>query len=374
MPIRVLVVDDSAFMRRALTSIIESDARFELLGTAFNGINAIEKIRSLQPDVITLDVEMPELDGLGALRRIMAECEHPPAVVMCSSLTEEGSRVALEALAHGAADVIAKPTTAIGLHESPDGKLLLAKLASVAPHRRRFRPRATPAKPTSLTAPTQPRTTVRAWRSLARRPVECVVVGSSTGGPPALEQMLGQLPADGRVPVVVAQHMPPMFTKSMAERLAGLCACRVLHAEPGMPLVPGAVIVAQGGKHLRLVRGPTGRVTLDITTQPESEIYRPSVNVLFESAAAVFGGKTLGVMLTGMGDDGLVGSRALIAAGGLLLSQDEASCVVYGMPKAVADAGLVTAQMPPADLGCAIAHLVNTEADPNRTASNQPAA
>ncbi len=367
-PIRVLVVDDSAFMRRALSAIVESDAELELVGTAFNGRNALKKIDQLEPDVVTLDVEMPELDGIGALKELMATHEHPPAVLMCSSLTREGSRVALDALQHGAADVIAKPTTAHGLHESPDARLMLSKIRGVAKHRKRFkrhaeaqqksnRPRCD--EHTSEAPPICPAAT----RSLKRRAISCVVVGSSTGGPPALEAMLAHLPATLPVPIVIAQHMPPMFTQSLAARLDSLAEVSVLHAETGMPLLPGKVYVAQGGRHMRVARAGAGRSQLEITTEPSDVLYKPSVSVLFESAVHAFGDKTLGVMLTGMGDDGLAGSRALVEAGGLLLGQNEASCVVYGMPKAVHEAGLVHAQFDPPALGQAIAHITATTAD-----------
>ena len=345
-------------MRRALSAIIATDTELELVGTAFNGRNALEKIDKLDPDVVTMDIEMPELDGIGALKEIMASREHPPAILMCSSLTVEGSRSALDALQHGAADVIAKPTSAAGIHQSPDARLMLDKIRGVAKHRRQFRrfARVAQAATSERAASERPKRAVPI-SSIPKRPVSCVVVGSSTGGPPALEAMLGQLPADLAVPVVVAQHMPPMFTQSLASRLDSLTALTVVHAETGMPLLPGTVYIAQGGRHLRVARVGAGRSRLEITNQPAEALYKPSVNVLFESAAQVFGPKVMGVMLTGMGDDGAKGSKSLVDAGGMLLGQTEASCVVYGMPRAVQEAGLVTAQLDPADLGRAITHL-----------------
>jgi two-component system chemotaxis response regulator CheB len=197
-----------------------------------------------------------------------------------------------------------------------------------------------------------------------------VVIGSSTGGPPALEAVLKCLDTDFPAPILVAQHMPPTFTQSLAQRLDQLCPITVVHAEQGMPLQPGTVYIGAGGKHLRAVRGTGGRSVVDISTKPEEALYRPCVNVLFESAAELFGGKGLGVMLTGMGEDGLLGSQKLVAAGGLLLGQDESSCVVYGMPKAVQEAGLVTAQLPPAELGRAL--LTVAAAKPRPTAAMGP--
>ena len=355
-------------MRRALSAIIQSDASLELVGTAFNGRNALEKVRSLEPDVVTLDIEMPELDGIGTLRELMKTHEHPPAVLMCSSLTTEGSRIALEALQHGAADVIAKPTTATGLHESPDAKQMLAKIRGLADHRGRFtrlaRTRSANAANTPNHAAPSQADARAAMHKLASRGTSapaCVVIGSSTGGPPALENLLKQLPTTIPFPIVIAQHMPPMFTQSLAARLDAHTAVSVVHAETGMPLVPGTAYVAQGGRHLRVARVGSGRTRLEITTEPAEALYKPSVNVLFESAAKVFGNRTVGIMLTGMGDDGLAGSRILVERGGTLLGQDEASSVVYGMPGAVQKAGIVAAQSDPAGLGKALANLV---ADP----------
>ncbi len=361
----MLVVDDSAFMRKALSAIIASDAALELVGTAFNGRNALDKIEKLQPDVVTLDIEMPELDGIGTLKHLMKTHHHPPAVLMCSSLTTEGSHIALEALQHGAADVIAKPTTAMGLQESPDAKQMLAKIRGLAHHRGRLvrLARARAAQP----APTPTQDTERTHRkaiatrisSLRLRTPACVVVGSSTGGPPALESLLSRLPADIAFPIVIAQHMPPMFTQSLAARLDAQSSITVVHAETGMPLVPGTAYIAQGGRHLRIARVGSGRTRLEIAAEPAEALYKPSVNVLFESAAKVFGDRALGIMLTGMGDDGLEGARSLVAAGGTLLGQDEESSVVFGMPRAVEDAGLVALQLDPAGLGRALAGLGN---------------
>ncbi|MEO0631279.1 MAG: response regulator, partial [Planctomycetota bacterium] len=214
-PIRVLVVDDSAFMRRALSAIIQTDARLELVGTAFNGENGLDKIKKLEPDVVTLDIEMPVLDGIGTLKRLMASNEKPPAVLMCSSLTTEGSEMALEALQHGAADVIAKPTTAAGIHQSPDAKQMLEKIKGLAGHRGRLA-RLARGRIARSPALSRPATTSRGQGNpaagLRLSTPSCVVIGSSTGGPPALELLLNQLPATADFPIIVAQHMPPMFT------------------------------------------------------------------------------------------------------------------------------------------------------------------
>ncbi|MEL6795540.1 MAG: chemotaxis response regulator protein-glutamate methylesterase [Planctomycetota bacterium] len=358
--IRVLIVDDSAFMRRALSAIIESDASLELVGTAFNGRNGLEKIEKLKPDVVTLDIEMPVLNGIGALKELMASHDHPPAVLMCSSLTTAGSDMALEALQHGAADIIAKPTTASGVHQSPDARLMLAKIRGLAANRGRLSRLARASASRTDAASTGPTKRIeRTSRGIMPRLATpgCVVIGSSTGGPPALERMLAHVPAECSFPIIIAQHMPPMFTQSLASRLDAQCDIKVVHAETGMPLLPGTAYVAQGGRHLRVARVGAGRTRLEVAAEPAEALYKPSVNVLFESAAKVFGSSTLGVMLTGMGDDGLEGARSLVAAGGTLLGQDEDSSVVYGMPRAVHEAQLVKWQSDPMGLGKGIAQL-----------------
>ncbi|MEM9661758.1 MAG: chemotaxis response regulator protein-glutamate methylesterase [Planctomycetota bacterium] len=367
----MLIVDDSAFMRKALSTIIESDAGLQLVGTAFNGRDGLEKIDKLEPDVVTLDIEMPVLNGIGALKELMASHSSPPAVLMCSSLTTAGSEMALEALQHGAADVIAKPTTATGLHDSPDAKLMLAKIKGLAANRSRLgrlhRARATHADATASATP-RPHKLAPTKAGLNIAAPSCIVIGSSTGGPPALESLLAQLPAGYALPIVIAQHMPPMFTQSLAARLDAQCDIRVVHAETGMPILPGTAYVAQGGRHLQIARVGAGRTRLEVVAEPAEALYKPSVNVLFESAAKIFKRGALGIMLTGMGDDGLEGSRALVAAGGTLIGQNEESCVVYGMPRAVHTADLVRLQSDPAGLGRIVRDLRTPEANATKAA------
>ncbi len=347
---RILVVDDSAFMRKAISLMLSSEPGFEVVGTAFNGADGVEKAKALKPDVITLDIEMPVMDGLAALKKIRQECFNPrPAVLMCSTLTSAGSHEALKALQWGAADVIAKDPAAFGAGLDGVKAELIAKVRAVGDKSRKApapRPASAPASP--------PR-----GFSLSGRTFDLVVIGSSTGGPPVLEQLLLGLPADFPCPIVIAQHMPRMFTKSMSERLDEMSAISVHHGEDAMPLRNGTAYMIPGGTHGRIRRSVSGgaRFTLEVGDEPKSALYRPSANELFRSAGETAGARCLGVMLTGMGDDGVVGAKTLHVSGGLILAQDAESCVVYGMPKAVADAGLAAASLPPVEILKALAEL-----------------
>lgn len=317
-PIRVLVVDDSAFMRNALSRNIELDSRFKVIDTAVDGREGVEKALRLKPDVVTLDVEMPVMNGLEALREIVARSSIP--VIMVSAVTESGAKTTMEALEIGAVDFIPKAKGAELIHE----KLLAAVNANLA--RRPLAPlpqrSAVPVPPPRLEAP--------AFRGNPK----IVVIGSSTGGPQALQALIGQLPANLPVPIVIAQHMPPQFTLALAKRLDACCPPKVVEAKHGEPLVNGTVYIGPGGMHLRVT--PT---SLKVESDKGESLYKPSVDVLAESTLAAFGKNVLGVMLTGMGNDGMKEFVKLHQAGAYNLVQDQASCVVYGMPRAVADAG-----------------------------------
>lgn len=316
--IRVLVVDDSAFMRNALTRNIERDSRFKVIDTAVDGREAVEKALRLKPDVVTLDVEMPVMNGLDALRAIVARTSIP--VIMVSAATESGAKTTMEALEIGAVDFIPKSKGADQIHE----KLFAAVTANLARPPRAPRPQQRRAQP--------PRWPIEA--RARREDPKIIIIGSSTGGPQALEALIGQLPANLPVPIVIAQHMPPQFTLALAKRLDACCALKVVEAIDGDLLVNGTVYIGPGGMHLRVT--PT---SLRVEPDNGESLYKPSVDVLAESALAVFGRKVLGVMLTGMGNDGMKGFLKLHQAGAYNLVQDQASCVVYGMPRAVADAG-----------------------------------
>jgi two-component system chemotaxis response regulator CheB len=335
MPVRVLVVDDSAFMRKVIAEMVASDPMFEVVGTARDGTDAMDRIRVLKPDLMTLDVEMPNLDGLGVLRALKALAKsQKPKVVMCSSLTREGSVAALTALELGASDFVAKDASIALTGLDVLKKELLERLRALCPR-------------TTAAAPSPPLVRATAVSaSLPARP-QVLAIGCSTGGPPVLERLVHRLPKDIMCPVVVAQHMPALFTRSLSDRLNHLGPLRVLHAEVGEhALVRGGVWIIQGQMNGHVRRGTGGVLTLRVEKEPVDAPYKPSVNVLMQTAGETCGAGAVGVILTGMGDDGLAGGRTMVARGGVMVSQDEASSVVYGMPRAVAEAGLSTSQTP----------------------------
>ena len=332
---RVLIADDSAFIRRMLTDLFESGRGFEVVGTARNGADAVAKVRELNPDIVTMDVEMPEMNGLSALRKIRAEHGRgKPAVLMCSTLTQSGSDIALESLRAGAADVIAKENLGLGEENSMFRNELLLKVRAIGMHvMRTSRPAAT----TKTTAKT-PQFVAGDVRTAG---IDAVVIGSSTGGPPVLETIAESLKSVPTRPIMIAQHMPSLFTKSLAKRMNEIGPARVKLAEDGESPEAGTVYLAEGGLHLRL-KQRRGRVVFEVSGEPADALYKPSVNELFASAATVYGKKVMGVMLTGMGDDGLIGARKMHASGAQIVAQSEDSCVVYGMPRAVVEAGIAS--------------------------------
>lgn len=340
-PIRVLVCDDSAFMRKAIPQLINSDPGLTVIDTARDGAEAVKKAVELRPDVITMDIEMPVLNGHEALKRIRRECAGhaggPPAVLMCSSLTSEGSHHALQALREGASDVIAKDASFFSTKMDEMRDELVTKLKHIGQARRR---KAT-AKPSASPSGTSTGAATPETRAMAlgARRYSLVVIGSSTGGPPVLETIISALPADISCPVVIAQHMPPNFTKAMAERLNQASRLSVVHGEHHMEVRAGQVAVLPGGLHGRVKPLPNGAFRLDISSEPKSELFKPSCNELLSSAAASAGKQAVGVILTGIGDDGSRGVQAIRQAGGLCLAQDPHTSVVYGMPKAAALAG-----------------------------------
>lgn len=337
--INVLVCDDSTFMRRAITTMLSSDPKVNVVDTAKNGREAVELAMKHRPDVITLDVEMPEMDGLTALREIMAKC--PTSVIMLSSLTTEGSRAAMQALRLGAADVLAKDQSQISTKIMSLQNDLLSRVHALAE-----------SKPVR-SAPVK-----RETGTLNFRPgqFDLVVIGSSTGGPPVLEKILTRVPAGSKVPIVVAQHMPCVFTKSMAERLNTQCGVPVRHGDDKMPIEPGAVHIAPGGMNTHL-RKAGSRLTMHVSRDPEGTVYYPSANVLFQTAAETCGKRVLAIVLTGMGDDGVRGARVLADAGGVILAQSAETCVVYGMPKAVTQSALATESLSPEQIGDVLARV-----------------
>ncbi|BDQ35614.1 protein-glutamate methylesterase/protein-glutamine glutaminase [Pseudodesulfovibrio portus] len=324
--ITVLVVDDSAFMRKAICTMLEKDPGIKVVGAARDGKEGLEMVRSFDPDVVTLDIEMPRMDGLTALRHIMMESPRP--VLMVSSLTTEGAESTLKAMELGAVDFIPKQLSKVSLDIIKIERDLIEKVKAVAA--RKMRHTAPAARPVrqKVAAPVDRR---------SGKPVRDVVaIGVSTGGPPVVQKILSSLPADFPAGIVIAQHMPAAFTGPFAERLDGVSRLSVKEAETGDVLRPGCVFVAPGGRHVVLDQ-KVSRIELKVTDEPSGELYKPSANVLISSVAKAVGRRGLGVILTGMGNDGCEGVRALKEKGGRALAQSDSTCVVYGMPKAIVD-------------------------------------
>ncbi len=340
---KVLVVDDSHFFQHRLREIINQHPELEVVGIAANGNEAIAKAAELRPDVISMDYEMPYLDGVSAVRAIMAQ--YPVPIVMFSSMTYEGARITLDALAAGAVDFIPKNLAEMCRDSSSLTRTLHETLLTFARkgHLAR-RQAAVPRAPAD--SPAEPRHAAPPAGSLRDR-VSIIVIGSSTGGPVAVTEVLQTLPASLPVPVVVVQHMPEGFTKVLAERLDRQCQMSVAEAADGQLLRPGCVVIAPGGKQLLLHR----HGSLRILPGDERVNYKPSVDLTFASAASIYGGAVLAVVLTGMGADGCEGARLLKEKNAVIWAQDEASSMVYGMPRAVAQAGLTDAILPLSQIG-----------------------
>jgi two-component system chemotaxis response regulator CheB len=359
--IRVLIVDDSSFFRKLLREILAQDPFLTVVGEATNGREAVALTQELGPDVVTMDVEMPVMNGISAVREIMAR--KPTPILMLSALTQEGANATFDALDAGAMDFFPKRTDNPEEHMQRSARVLRARLRTLAirgvPSRvgRPVPPPPMAPRPAPASAPGATRGLPAAAPPVVPPPVApkaagggeqtrgvigrrgMVVIGASTGGPAALQQVLRKLPACFPVPLLVVQHMPAAFTAAFAQRLDGLLDLDVREAADGDPLRPGLIYIAPGGVHVEVRREGAGMVVRTRIPQP-NEHYRPSVDIALASAAEVYGADLLGVVLTGMGDDGLQGARALKAQGGRLWAQDRATSVIYGMPAAVAKAGL----------------------------------
>jgi two-component system chemotaxis response regulator CheB len=333
-PIRVLIVDDSVVVRKLLSEALASSPQVEVAGTASNGAIALARIPQLHPDVITLDIEMPVLNGLQTLAELRKQYPKLP-VIMFSTLTERGAASTLEALSLGASDYVTKPTNSESLADAMKQvrQELLAKITSLAVREFRKPPDAAVAR----SAPT-------ARRAIPQR-VDILAIGTSTGGPNALMEVLPGLPADLPIPVVIVQHMPPLFTKFLAERLGSRASLPVHEGGAGEALEPGKVWIAPGDYHMIVERRGTV-VKLAINQEAPENYCRPAVDPLFRSVARIFGAHALAVILTGMGSDGMQGARHIREQQGQVLAQDEATSVVWGMPGHVVGAGLADAEIP----------------------------
>jgi two-component system chemotaxis response regulator CheB len=354
MSLRVLVADDAILFRRVISDALASFPGVEVVGTAPNGKLALQKVRELKPDLLTLDLEMPETDGLAVLDALRESGERV-AVIVVSALTRKGGALTLRALEKGAFDFITKPEGG----SKEESRALVCR--ELAPRLRALEHRLAvrnilhrPAAP----AAASPAVAKRAATDLAditgrmsrlgapaNRP-ELVLIGVSTGGPNALARLLPQLPKDLGVPILIVQHMPPLFTQTLAENLNAKSAITVREAAPGDVLAPNTAYIAPGGKQMRVAAGSAGSKVIQITDDPPENNCRPAVDYLFRSVAAQFPGKAMAVILTGMGNDGTLGLRLLKRQGCFVIAQDEASCVVYGMPKAAVEAGVTDLILP----------------------------
>jgi two-component system, chemotaxis family, protein-glutamate methylesterase/glutaminase len=361
MPIRVLIVDDSAFMRRVISEAITAEPDMQVAGQAINGLDALIKVEQTQPDVVTLDVEMPEMDGLAALRHLMAR--YPRPVIMLSSLTQAGAVTTIRALTIGAVDFVAKPSGSISLDFHHVREELIQKIRTAA----RARIHAPIAHPLA-SAPLRPAPVVPANR---RPPAplgaaafdSLVAIGTSTGGPRALSTVVPGLADDGRTAYLIVQHMPAGFTRSLAERLDSTSSLHVREAEQGDRLVAGTVLVAPGDFHLQV----SGHGTVQLFQGPRVHGVRPSVDVMLESIAQQYGARVVSAILTGMGVDGADGAVAIRAKGGFVIAEDEATCVVWGMPRAVAERGAANRIVRLENVSTAIAEAVASRSSHHTT-------
>lgn len=353
--IRVLNVDDSALMRQVLAALLSKDHDIEVVGAAPDPYIAREKIKALNPDVITLDVEMPKMDGLTFLEKLMKG--HPMPVVMVSSLTEAGCQTTLRALELGAVDFITKPKIDLreGMEEMAQDLIDKVKAAAVARPRASFVKREASGSSTSDVS----RDTLHVPSSAMIKTTDTIIaIGSSTGGTEAVKDVLEVLPPN-TPPILITQHMPERFTKTWADRLNSLSRISVKEAQDGDSVLPGHALVAPGGYHMTLVRSGA-RYSVKINQDPPVNRHRPSVDVMFDSVAQVAGGNAIGVILTGMGNDGAKGMAAMHQAGAYTIAQDEASCVVFGMPKEAIKAGGVDKVLPLPDIAAAMLARVSS--------------
>ena len=337
--IRVLVVDDSAVVRQVMSEILGHEPGIRVIGTASDPIFALDRMKKEWPDVITLDVEMPRMDGVTFLKKIMAE--RPTPVVICSSLTQAGAETTMQALAAGAVSIITKPT--LGLKEflrDASNDVVSAVRAAAASKIRNLAPRPAARQPER---PAEPGAAA-SIQAMAKTTESIVAIGTSTGGTQALEAVLTALPATAPG-IVIVQHMPEKFTASFAARLNDLCEIDVFEAKDGQRVVPGRALIAPGGKHMLLKRSGA-QYHVEVVDGPVVNRHRPSVDVLFRSVAKYAGRNALGVIMTGMGDDGARGLKEMHDAGARTIAQDEETCVVYGMPKEAVKIGAVDRSLP----------------------------
>ncbi|PUA36276.1 chemotaxis response regulator protein-glutamate methylesterase [Paenibacillus elgii] len=368
-PYDVLVVDDSVFMRKIITDLISGDPALRVIGTAKNGKEAVELVKKLNPHAVTMDIEMPEMNGLDALRAIMNE--HPVPVIMLSSLTQEGAVETIKALEWGAVDFVGKPSGSISLDLHKVKHLLLEKLHIAVKTNMRKLSRSALSKPSPKApeVPKDPRPFSEPASRMERRPAtgaagfeHIVAIGTSTGGPRALHQVLSDFPEYFPAPVVIVQHMPPNFTKSLAQRLDSVSRLRVVEAEAGMILESGTAYVAPGGYHMTVARNGNHSYKIHLTKEDPRGGHRPSVDVLFESLLPMRELKRHIVLMTGMGSDGAKGMLALRQSGAVTtIAESEDTCIVYGMPRAAVELKCVTHVLPQQEITAKLVQAVARE-------------
>lgn len=353
--IRVLVVDDSALMRKLIPQILERDNTIEVVGTAMDGAFGLRKIEDLRPDVVTLDLEMPRMDGMETLRQITRKYKVP--VIIVSALSTEGAAATFKALALGALDFVAKPRDAASAHMNEIAEDLIRKIKIALKTKGRAA-----ARPALTERPKPQKPLSRPYKE----PTRVVAIGVSTGGPYALQYLLSQLPGDFPGSIVIVQHMPEGFTDMFSRRLNECCAIDVKEAQSGDLLIAGRALICPGDKHMKLRRMPLAGTVL-LSAEDRVNGHRPSVDVLFRSLAAEFGPRAIGVLMTGMGDDGAAGMGSIKDAGGLTIAQSEDTCVVFGMPKAAIERGFAT-RVVPLEL---LANAMINQCNPDRIARQE---
>jgi len=352
--ISVLIIDDSAFMRKSLSIMLESDPGITVVGTAKNGLEGYDLAKSLRPDIITLDVEMPVMDGLTALKKIMTDC--PTSVIMVSSITTEGALATIKALELGAVDFIPKELSFVSVSITNIREDLIQKVKEIVRQKSlkdrllRIRNSSAPAIP--------PKRITNVIKDIPRIGYRAIAIGISTGGPFTLQKVLPMISDKINVPVFIVQHMPPKFTKSLAERLNGMCPLEVKEAEDNETIRPNVIYIAPGGLHMKVRSNGIKGVAIQITPDPSDSLHRPAVDVMMNSVINVYGKHTLGIIMTGMGKDGYEAIKNLKSLGGHAIAQDEESCVVYGMPKAIVDGGLADLILPAERIAGAINRVV----------------
>ena len=355
MKIRVLIVDDSAFMRKVITQMLQSDEEIEVIGAARNGLEAVEKVRTMKPDIVTLDVEMPVMNGIEALKIIMKETPLP--VLMVSSLTEEGAQVTLDALDIGAVDYLPKNLSNISLNISKIKEDLLAKIKAIGSQKIKFDKKKKREFNSISGLNMEAGKELKKFKSLSGK-VAVVAIGVSTGGPKALQEILPIFPKDFSAGILVVQHMPKAFTGVFAERLNQMSKIEIKEAENGDKIRSGLALIAPGNMHMTVERKSPLETAIKLSNEPADTLYKPSVDVMMKTVAQTYAGRCVGVILTGMGHDGRDGIKAIKETEGKTLAQDEESCVVFGMPKSAIDIGVIDKVVPLSQMAFEIMNMV----------------